>query len=154
MVNRKIINLDKKFDNAIFIGGWLGISSFWSYKKDIMNNSYKLDIDEDAIKFSKKLNGFNNTYKGIVGDANEHNFDEYDLVINTSSEHMTEDWFKKVKKGTTVALQSNDFHDIVEHINTVNNLKELEEKYPMSKVLFSGVKDCDRYNRFMLIGIK
>ena len=119
-----------------------------------MHKVTNLDMDEQAIKFSDKLNGFNNTYKGIVGDANTHNFDDYDLVINTSSEHMTEDWFKKLKKGTTVALQSNDFHDILEHINTVKNLKELEEKYPMSKILFSGVKDCDRYNRFMLIGIK
>ena len=150
----RLINLDKKFDNAIFIGGWLGISAFWSVKKQIMHKVTNLDMDEQAIKFSNKLNGFNKTYHGIVGDANAHNFDDYDLVINTSSEHMTEDWFKKLKKGTTVALQSNDFHDIVEHINTVNNLRELEEKYPMSKILFSGVKDCDRYNRFMLIGIK
>ncbi len=150
----RLINLNKKFDNAIFIGGWLGISAFWSVKKQIMHKVTNLDMDEQAIKFSNKLNGFNKTYHGIVGDANAHNFDDYDLVINTSSEHMTEDWFKKLKKGTTVALQSNDFHDIVEHINTVNNLRELEEKYPMSKILFSGVKDCDRYNRFMLIGIK
>jgi hypothetical protein len=150
----RLINLDKKFDNAIFIGGWLGISAFWSVKKQVMHKVTNLDMDEQAIKFSNRLNGFNNTYQGIVGDANTHNFDDYDLVINTSSEHMTEDWFKKIKKGTTIALQSNDFHDIVEHINTVNNLRELEEKYPMSKILFSGVKDCDRYNRFMLIGIK
>ena len=32
----RLINLNKKFDNAIFIGGWLGISAFWSYKKQIM----------------------------------------------------------------------------------------------------------------------
>ena len=44
--------------------------------------------------------------------------------------------------------------DILEHINTVKNLKELEEKFNMSKILYSGVRDCDRYNRFMLIGIK
>jgi|TARA_Y100000310_G_scaffold89057_1_gene86201 hypothetical protein len=150
----RLITLNKKFDNAVFIGGWLGISSFWSYKKDIMNNITNIDIDEDAIKFSKKLNEYNHGVKSIVDNADEHDYSEYDLVINTSSEHMTEDWFKKVKKGTTVALQTNDFHDIVEHINTVNNLKELEEKYPMSEVLFSGTKDCDRYNRFMLIGIK
>ena len=150
----RLINLDKKFNNAIFVGGWLGISAFWSVKKQVMHKVTNLDMDEQAIKFSNRLNGFNNTYQGIVGDASTHNFDDYDLVINTSSEHMTEDWFKKIKKGTTIALQSNDFHDIVEHINTVNNLRQLEEKYPMSKILFSGVKDCDRYNRFMLIGIK
>jgi len=33
-------------------------------------------------------------------------------------------------------------------------LTELQEKYIMSEILFVGTKDCDRYNRFMLIGIK
>ena len=60
-----------------------------------MHKVTNLDMDEQAIKFSDKLNGFN-TYKGIAD--NTHNFDDYDLVINASSEHMTEDWFKKLKK--------------------------------------------------------
>ena len=48
---------------------------------------------------------------------------------------MTEDWFKKVKRGATVALQTNDFHDIVEHINTVNNLKELRKNTQCQKFI-------------------
>jgi len=67
---------------------------------------------------------------------------------------MTEEWFNKIKPGTVVAIQTNDFHEIDEHINTVNDLTELQEKYIMSEILFVVTKDCDRYNRFMLIGIK
>ena len=153
----RLEKLNETFNKGIFIGGWLGISSYWAMERKLMKNVTNLDLDDNAIKFSDKLNSISKEhkmYKGIVGDASTHDYSEYDLVINTSSEHMTEEWFDNIKEGTTVAIQTNDFHDIEEHINTVRNLKELEEKYPLSKVLFSGVKDCDRYNRFMMIGIK
>ena len=153
----RLEKLNENFNKGIFIGGWLGISSYWAMERKLMKNVTNLDLDDNAIKFSDKLNSIckeHKMYKGIVGDASTHDYSEYDLVINTSSEHMTEEWFDNIKEGTTVAIQTNDFHDIEEHINTVRNLKELEEKYPLSKVLFSGVKDCDRYNRFMMIGIK
>jgi hypothetical protein len=149
-----LIKLNTRFEDAVFVGGWLGISSFWSVKKNIMHNVTNIDVDEEAIKFSKALNKFNDTYTGLVADANTYDYDKHDLVINTSAEHMTEEWFDRIKPGTTVAIQTNDFHEIDEHINTVKDLTELEKKYNMSTVLFLGTKDCDRYNRFMLIGIK
>ena len=67
---------------------------------------------------------------------------------------MSDDWYTRVPKGCTVAIQTNDFHEIEEHINTVNDLAELQDKYIMSDLYYAGVRDCDRYNRFMLIGVK
>ena len=67
---------------------------------------------------------------------------------------MPDDWFDDVPEGCTVAIQTNDFHEITEHINTVNDLTELREKYIMSEIYYIGVRDCDRYNRFMIIGKK
>ena len=67
---------------------------------------------------------------------------------------MNDDWYEKLKPGTLVAIQTNDFHDIEEHINTVNNVMELKKKYKMSEELFVGIKDLRIYNRFMIIGIK
>ena len=142
-------------DNALFIGGWLGISSLWLSKTNVINNITNLDLDIDAIKFSDKLNSANQKYKaGIVSDIDAHDLSEYDLIINTSAEHMTDEWFNNVPKGCTVAIQTNDFHEIKEHINTVNDLTELKEKYIMSEIYYIGARDCDRYNRFTLIGKK
>ena len=76
------------------------------------------------------------------------------MIINTSAEHMTDDWFERVPEGCTVAIQTNDFHEITEHINTVSNLIELEDKYKMQEIYYIGERDCDRYNRFMIIGKK
>jgi 2-polyprenyl-3-methyl-5-hydroxy-6-metoxy-1,4-benzoquinol methylase len=149
-----LVKLNRRFEDAVFIGGWLGISTFWTHKRNIVHHITNIDMDPEAIKFSNKLNQFNNTYSGLVEDAYDYDYDKHDLVINTSAEHMTEEWFNKIKPGTVVAIQTNDFHEIDEHINTVNDLTELQEKYIMSEILFVGTKDCDRYNRFMLIGIK
>lgn len=145
----------KDYENALFIGGWLGISSLWLSQTKKVRAVTNLDLDESAIKFSDKLNAYNQNYKtGIVSNIDEHDLSEYDLIINTSSEHMSDEWYKKVPTGCTVAIQTNDFHEIEEHINTVNDLAELQEKYPMSELYYAGVRDCDRYNRFMLIGVK
>ena len=150
----ELAKLDKH-DNALFIGGWLGISSLWLSRTDVINKITNLDLDVDAIKFSDKLNISNYKYKaGIVSDIDTHDLTEYDLIINTSAEHMTDDWFNSVPTGCTVAIQTNDFHEIKEHINTVNDLSELKEKYPMQELHYIGVRDCDRYNRFMIVGKK
>ena len=144
-----------KHENALFIGGWLGISSMWLGRTGVANNITNLDLDVDAIKFSDKLNAANSNYKeGIVSDVDNHSLKEYNMIINTSAEHMTDDWFKRVPKGCTVAIQTNDFHEITEHINTVNDLESLQKKYKMSEIYYIGVRDCDRYNRFMIIGKK
>ena len=101
------------------------------------------------------MNAYNFNYKeGIVSNIDDHDLSNYDLIINTSSEHMSDDWFDRVPSGCTVAIQTNDFHEITEHINTVNDLTELQEKYKMKEIYYVGVRDCDRYNRFMLIGKK
>jgi len=144
-----------KHENTLFIGGWLGISSMWLGRTGVANKITNLDLDADAIKFSDKLNAANFHYKeGIVSDISEHDLSQYDLIINTSAEHMDDSWFERVPTGATVAIQTNDFHEITEHINTVNDLTELREKYIMSEIYYIGVRDCDRYNRFMIIGKK
>lgn len=145
----------RKHENAIFIGGWLGISSLWLGRANCAQEITNLDLDETAIQFSNKLNSYNYNYiGGIVSDISEHDLSQYDLVINTSAEHMDDTWFESIKPGTTVAIQTNDFHEIDEHINTVNDLTQFVEKYRMSSVKYVGVRDCDRYNRYMIIGTK
>ena len=144
------------YDNTLIIGGWLGISANWLLNNKTTTSVTNLDLDKSAIKFSDELNkylpGYNN---GIADDVmNYSGLGDYDLVINTSSEHMSEEWFDNIKIGTVVAIQSNDFHDLPEHINTVKDIDDMKSKFPMSELLFEGVKDVVRYNRYMLIGKK
>ena len=143
------------FNDAVFIGGWLGISSLWLTQSKIAHNVTNIDLDENAILFSNKLNSYNEQYSGgVVTDVSDYELKRHDLVINTSAEHMDDKWFKKVKKGSVVAIQTNDFHEIEEHINTVKDLTELQKKYKMKEIYYIGEHNCDRYNRYMIIGKK
>lgn len=148
-----MVEQDGKFGRTCIIGGWIGLSSYLLQKLEYVVFAKNIDIDENAIEFSKHLNAYNH-HESEVCDALKHDYNDYELVINTSAEHMDNEWFERIKKGTTVVIQTNDFHDIPEHINTVNNMEELLTKYNFSELYYAGVQDCDRYNRFMLIGKK
>jgi hypothetical protein len=80
-----------------------------------------------------------------------------DLIINTSAEHMTEEWynqirFKDLENNPVVAIQSNNLFDIPEHINCVHSVDHMKKKFPMKEILFEGELQLKGYKRVMLIG--
>jgi hypothetical protein len=79
------------------------------------------------------------------------------LIINTSAEHMTEEWynqirFKEMESNPIVAIQSNNLFDIPEHINCVHSIDHMKKKFPMREILFEGELQLKGYKRVMLIG--
>lgn len=80
-----------------------------------------------------------------------------DLIINTSAEHMKEDWFfqikfKELESNPIVAIQSNNLFDIPEHINCVHSIEHMKKKFPMREILYEGELQLKGYKRVMLIG--
>lgn len=80
-----------------------------------------------------------------------------DLIINTSAEHMNEEWynqirFKEMVSNPIVAIQSNNLFDIPEHINCVHSVDHMKKKFPMKEILFEGELQLKGYKRVMLIG--
>lgn len=77
-----------------------------------------------------------------------------DLVVNTSCEHLPDffSWRNYLPSGRKVLLQSNDFFEVTEHINCVNDLKSFKLQAGLSKVFYEGSLNCEKYTRFMLIG--
>ena len=80
-----------------------------------------------------------------------------DLIINTSAEHMKEDWFFQIKfkqmdSNPIVAIQSNNMFDVKEHINCVYSIDHMKKKFPMNEILFEGELQLKGYKRVMLIG--
>ena len=79
------------------------------------------------------------------------------LIINTSAEHMTEEWFhqlrfKQLESDPVVVLQSNNMFDGDGHVNCVHSVNHMKKKFPMREVLFEGELQLPGYKRFMLIG--
>ncbi|MEC9367262.1 MAG: class I SAM-dependent methyltransferase [Pseudomonadota bacterium] len=79
-----------------------------------------------------------------------------DLVINTSCEHLDRfgHWFGRLPEGQLMALQSNNYRAIPEHVNCVESLADFRAQAPLSELLYAGELALDKYTRFMLIGRK
>jgi len=79
---------------------------------------------------------------------------DFNMVINTSCEHMDNTWYENLPAGTFVVLHQNDYFENEQHSNCCKDLEEVKSKYPMQSIFYEGELDTHLYNRFMLIGIK
>ena len=154
--------LDLKFTKVCLVGGWFAqlITPllFDNFKVDIIHN---YDIDEDAQLISYKFNRRYKEvgkYKAIRTNTLIHPLkEEYDLVINTSCEHMYP--MKKFRElnpelKSWFVLQSTNETKFDDHINCVNSTKELAEQGQLKQVLYEGQLTLDNgMTRFMVIGI-
>jgi hypothetical protein len=124
-----------------------------------------VDLDSDVLEKSKHILAAADRYAtaatdvlDVITDSGKIIFNnqsiEADLVINTSSEHMSTVWFDRLPMGQTVLLQSNDMLDMEGHVNCVKSLEELKQRYTMRQILFSGELLLSKGNRFMMYGIK
>lgn len=136
--------LINKDSNVVIWGSWYGSILTPNLASDV-NSVTCVDLDENAIKIGISLFHYLPNVFQIVGDIFEtrlKRYDETDLVINTSCEHMPplkeHKHLKDFKVGTYFALQSNNMFSIDQHTNCVNNLEEFKQQLPDNfKVLFS-----------------
>jgi hypothetical protein len=54
--------------------------------------------------------------------------------------------------GPLYALQSNNYTNIPEHVNCVENVKELKKQHKLTHTLYESELDIGHYKRFMVIG--
>jgi len=138
------------------------------------------DIDESCLQIADTINRnqvkedwkFKSITQDIMDiDYNKHEWqiwsntnnrmnypitDTPNTIINTSCEHIEnfEEWYAKIPSGKLVILQSNNFFEVDEHVNCVNDINEFKRMSPMNTVLYSGELQLPKYYRFMLIGYR
>lgn len=170
---------DKYLGVIAHYGGWYATIAQTLFDNFKIRNYYNLELDPDCIEISDDFNykqfRKNWQFKSVQQDCglikynsnNEFTVDilntnneaipttvKPDLIINTSCEHMNEDWFTNLPQGSFVCLQTNDYFSNEQHINCVKDLEQAKQKYPMTTVWYEGELDTELYNRFMLIGEK
>ncbi len=148
------------FNNILLIGGWLTHHSL--YLKDInYNKLFSIDPDTNHNSLIEIINPDayieNKDIKRCFDSAGNLTFYgkilEPDLIINTSSEHMTTEWFEKLPLGSLVFIENNsEISD--EHINASETLPDFLRKFPMSTILYRGELNLPAYKRYALYGIK
>jgi len=114
----------------------------------------------DGWKFKATTYGIANlNWKGKVkyhtkkGDEYQFMSDKFDILINTSCEHMNDQWARNVSSDQIIVAQTNDY-DIPEHINRCQSPDLLADKLGIRKILYKGRLNMELYTRSMVIGYK
>ena len=150
------------------VGSWYNVLAFMmlTRNEDRYQEILGIDINPDVASIANKVCnawaiGTNPKVKNQSCDASNYDLSQYDVVINCSVEHMSDDWYGMIKKGTLVCIQSSDVTnpDYPWLISNPNqNIETLIKKYPLSRILFSNDLEINYsdwgYKRFMLIGLR
>ncbi len=141
----------KKESKILVIGSWIGFTSFCLNK---MGYSYitEVDLDSRLEPLTTWANRFNKNFKHITSDVNNIDLCDFDVIINTSCEHMDNQWFYNVPNGTLIFAQSTDYV-ADDHTNLCSSLDDMISKYPMNLIAQSTI-DLEYYKRYMLAGYK
>lgn len=89
-----------------------------------------------------------------VNEMSTQSLGSINMVVNTSCEHMDNQWYDDLPEGTLVCLHQNDYFSNEQHVNCMKDIEDTKANYPMSNILYEGEIDTYLYNRFMLIGYK
>jgi hypothetical protein len=178
----ELLKIQSFYPNVLILAGWYGQLKSIYDKKLSYSKIRNVEVDRFACEVSDYIFNLSNLdqykVKSINANINElilhkngyewevENFKDHskfvekfmpDLIINTSAEHMTEEWFhqlrfKEVESNPIVVVQSNNLFDIDDHINCVYSVEHMRKKFPMKEVLYEGELQLKGYKRVMLIG--
>jgi len=148
-------SISSNAEKVLYIGSWLGFLTRALVEKYPSINFYEVDMDTRCKEVSGR---FNYTFKNYLGheSINIDDFEainEFDTIINLSCEHMTTDWYKRIKPGTQLVIQSNNLV-IEDHINNCKSLDDFKSKYPINKISYENTLELNVFNRFTLSGVK
>ena len=132
------VDIAETFNKPWFVDQW----QFKSITQNIMDIDYK----EHTWQYWSNAN---NRMSYPITDIP-------DTIINTSCEHIEnfDEWYAKIPSGKLVILQSNNFFDVDEHVNCVEDCTQFRITAPMTTQLYAGELQLPKYKRFMLIGYK
>jgi len=179
----ELSKIKKDFKNILLVAGWYG--QLIKYFDEINYQQIRIvDLDRQACLVSDdifnlnllenyKVKAVNQDINSVVLNKNGYEFliENFknteaksfnqkflpDLIINTSAEHMLDDWynsirFKGLESDPIIVIQSNNLFDIEEHINCVHSIDHMKKKFPMKEILYEGELQLSGYKRVMLIG--
>lgn len=142
---------------SLFIGHWHGLLPYLFFISSLTEEALGLELDPLSKKISENVcRGYR--WESKIEDATklEESFfrkQSFDVVINTSCEHMSFDWLRFVPRKTHIIAQANNY-DIPEHTYRQNSLESFKNNLGLTSVLHSDEIDFGVYKRFTIIGQK
>lgn len=143
----------KQVHKIAILGGWIGTLSLMMNSWELPISITSIDTDERANRIAKKLN-YDFDFSTVTQDMYEHNCAQYDVIVNTSSEHIKDihRWTSSLPKGKLLVVQNCSNDTIPDHISCVKSSSQLRNELQLSEVLYEGTKKFPQYSRYMVIG--
>jgi hypothetical protein len=135
------------------LGGWIGTLALMMHAFELPVEVTSIDLDPRANRIAEKLN-WDFTFKTQTLDMYDVDYEKFDVIINTSSEHIPDiaKWRAGIPEGKIVVVQNNNFIAGDGHVSCVRNSDELRMLMNLSEIIYEGTRTLPAYNRFMLIG--
>lgn len=170
---------DVNLGTVFLCAGWYGLLATLMFESKLKFDKIRnFDVDESCRLIAEKFNSpwvvDDWRYKHCTQDIHEINYDTHvytvlrgngtpceltdspNTVINTSCEHIQnfDKWYSSIPSGKFVILQTNNYTELPEHINCVENIEQFVHQTPMNQRLYQGQLETPKYIRFMTFGYK
>ena len=178
---KELTKLNLDLGTVFLCAGWYATLATMLFESKVKVDKIRsFDIDDTCVDIAETFNKpwfvdqwrFKSITQNIMDiDYKEHTWQYWsnannrmsypitdipDTIINTSCEHIEnfDEWYAKIPSGKLVILQSNNFFDVDEHVNCVEDCTQFRITAPMTTQLYVGELQLPKYKRFMLIGYK
>lgn len=143
--------------NVYVFGGWYGILSQLLVDTFPNIHVYSIDKDNECENIGKKLSNYDDRISFITDSMETfYQYNNAILVINTSTEHITQNifdkWLSNLPKDALLVLQGNNFFSCDEHIRCSETLEDFIGMNHITNIVYSDLINCNHFQRFMIIG--
>lgn len=164
LVDSVAANLPADLGCVWVLGAWYGVlgALLLDDRRLSIQRVVSLDLDASCAEVASQLNRRHvaqGRFRAVTADMMQLTFpsegpDAPGLIVNTSCEHLADvpGWVASLPRGTWLALQSNDYVAIPEHLSSVATLADFEAQVGLSEVIYAGSLPTKNYTRFMIIG--
>jgi hypothetical protein len=147
--------------NIVIYGGWNGVLASILFNSNLsIQYITSIDIDPVCENIANTVNRRyldKNKFTAITADMTTVTDESADVVINTSCEHITQQqydkWLSNQPNDAVVALQSNNYFNLDEHIRCSENLEDFVQMSNINPYFRNTLRTL-KYDRYMLIGKK
>lgn len=152
-------HITEKDQQIVIFGGWYGVLAQLIANQFPKSYIVTTDLDPDCENVFNQINDNLNIRfrKHDMEDGMPPACYNPDLVINTSSEHVSQSkydaWWHSIPTGTKYIVQGNNLVN-PEHIRLADNLEHFLKINKIREPRYAGMLKCGHFYRFMATGIK
>jgi len=138
------VGVDGKALDIVIHAGWNGVLASLLFNSGIsIKQITNIDIDSETKNPASdicKRQEMDNRFLQVIQDMEHYHYSKTpDVVINTSTEHITQDkydrWLKKIPKDSLSVLQSNNYYDLPEHIRCFDTVEDFAASSGLEHIL-------------------